>query len=171
MRSLRLPIILIAAIAGFGTAARADEACTPMKWDVTHERALFSGSPRAIAAGQDTGAAPALLPDALYEVALEPQDKVTLAVPPGGRARTQGVFAGLARLQITAAGTYRIALAAPGWIDVLGEHGALAAGEHAGGGCDAPHKIVQFDLPPGEFVLQLSSVGASRIRLTVTRAP
>ena len=171
MRSrLRFLGLMLAGLAGLGTAL-ADEPCTPMKWDVARERALFSGTPRPVAASQEASAAPQLVPDALYELALKPQQQVALSVPPGKKARTDGVFAGLARLHVTAAGTYRISLAAAGWIDVVGATGPLAAADHAGGGCEAPHKVVQFELPAGDLLLQLSSVADPRIRLTLTRAP
>jgi hypothetical protein len=166
----RFMLVSLALVGGIPAAAPAEEPCTPLKWDVARERALFAGAPKLITAAPDASAAPALAQDALYELALKPQDQLILPVA-ARKGPTEGVFAGLARLHVTAPGTYRIALAASGWIEVIGEHGALPAGDHAGGGCEAPHKVVQFDLPAGELLLQLSGVATPQIRLTVTRAP
>ena len=42
------------------------------------------------------------------------------------------------------------------------------AGQH---GCDAPHKVLQYELQAGTFVLQLSGASADHVRVAVTRAP
>src|SRR5580700_3218693 len=105
LRYLGLIAAGMAVWAFLGTAAVAQEPCTPMKWDVAHERALFATAPRSVAAGKEAATAATLLPDTLYELALLPQEQVALPVPPGARARTQGAFAGLARLHLVAPGT------------------------------------------------------------------
>lgn len=165
----RFMLVSLALVAGIPAAA-AEEPCAPLKWDVARERALFAAAPKVITAAPDASAAPPLAQDALYELVLKPQDQVTLPVA-ARKGPTAGVFAGLARLRVAAPGTYRIALASGGWIEIVAEHGALPAGDHAGGGCEAPHKVVQFDLPAGELLLQLSGVATPQIRLTITRAP
>lgn len=38
-------------------------------------------------------------------------------------------------------------------------------------GCEAPHKIVQFDLQPGTYVLQLTGATSQNVRLALTRTP
>jgi hypothetical protein len=78
----------------------------------------------------------------------------------------------LAHLHVPRAGTYRIALDQPGWIDVVGEHGVIPSSDFAGGtACNAPHKLVQFELPAGELLLQLSGVATAAIKLTLTLVP
>ena len=151
--------------------ARAEEGCTPLKWDVARERVLFAGVAKAVAAGGDVAAAPALVPDELYELTLKPQQQLTPAAPLGKKARPEGAFAGIARVHIGSAGVYRVSLALPGWIDVIAEQGVLTSTDFAGGGCGAPHKVVQFALPSGDIVLQLSGVRTDKMPLTVTRAP
>jgi hypothetical protein len=168
----RLLVLLLACIAtDAARLARADEGCSALKWDVTRERALFAGPAKTLTAGRDATAGPRLLPEQLYQLALSPQQQITPAAPLGHKARKEAAFAGLALLNVSIPGNYRISLAGSGWIEVIGEHGVIASNDFAGGGCDAPHKVVQFDLPAGTMVLQLSGVQAASMRLTITRAP
>lgn len=72
-------------------------------------------------------------------------------------------------MHVPTAGTYRIALDQSGWIDVVGEHGAIPSSDFAGGSaCNAPHKLVQFELPAGELSLQLSSVASAAVKIALT---
>ncbi len=148
----------------------AEDPCTAFKWNVTHERALFAGSAESIAAARDKGsAAPRLLPDHLYGLSLLPQEQITLSVPLGKKARFDGAFGGFAHLHVPMAGAYRVALDQSGWIDVVGEHGEIPSSDFAGGSaCHAPRKLVQFELPAGEVLLQLSGVPIATVKLTVT---
>jgi hypothetical protein len=147
----------------------ANDPCAAFKWNVAHERALFAGAAESVAVGRDSGSAPQLLPDHLYGLSLLAQQQLTLSVPLGKKAQFDGAFGGLARLRVPVTGTYRIALDQPGWIDVVGEHGAIASSDFAGGSaCHAPHKLVQFELPAGELLLQLSGVANAVVKLTLT---
>jgi len=153
-------------------AAWADEGCLDFKWDVTHERTLFSGTPSALTAGKDSKSAPLVEANRLYRLKLSPQDEVTFAASPGRRP-SPDTFAGIARLQIPAAGSYRFSIDLPIWIDVVAQGMLVAAedfqGQHA---CGAPHKIVVFELSAGQpLILQLSNAPGEDVLLTVTRAP
>jgi hypothetical protein len=168
----RLLVLLLACIATAAPRlARPAEGCTALKWDVTRERALFAGTAQTLTAGRDATSGPRLLPEQLYELALRPQPEITPAAPLGRKVRKDAAFAGLALLHLRIPGNYRISLAGSGWIEVIGERGVIASNDFAGGGCDAPHKVVQFDLPAGTMVLQLSGVQAASMRLSITRAP
>jgi hypothetical protein len=162
--------LLLAGLLGlWAYPSYADDPCAAFKWNVTHERTLFAGTPESVAAGGDGASAPKLLPDHLYGLTLSPQDRITLSVPLGKKAQFDGAFGGVARLHVPTAGTYRIALDQSGWIDVVGEHGVIPSSDFAGGSaCRAPHKLVQFELPAGELLLQLSGVGNAAVKLTVT---
>jgi hypothetical protein len=53
-------------------------------------------------------------------------------------------------------------------------YGKLAATRDFQGqqGCDAPHKVVEFDLSGAKnYVLQLSASSQASVRVTVTQAP
>jgi hypothetical protein len=156
----------------WAATAHADDPCAGFKWDVAHERALFGGSAQALTAAREAGAAPELAAERLYAISLSSQASVALRVPAGPKSSFDGAFAGFARLDVATPGVYRVSLDQPGWIDLVGAHGAIPAGDFSGQrGCRAPHKVVQFSLPAGEALLQLTGIGDPQVRLTLTRAP
>ena len=81
-----------------------------------------------------------------------------------------GAQAGIVRLAITHAGRYRISLDEPFWVDVVTGSQMLNSQDFQGvPGCNAPHKIVEFDLPAGnELWLQISGAISATLRLSVT---
>ena len=164
--------LLAAALLVVSSAVLADDACAAFTWNVSHERALFATSARELAAGRDAATAPVVDPDRLYDLALAPHDEVHMpAMNRTAHGAGQG-SAGLVRLQITAAGSYRISVGAQMWVDVVSGSMLIASSDFAGQhGCEAPHKIVQYDLQPGTFILQLSGAAADHVKMTVTRPP
>jgi hypothetical protein len=168
-----LSLLMVAIAAAGATQAFADDPCIGFKWDVRREHALFGGAPAALSAGKDLATAPTILAGRLYALQLAPQTAVSFAAAPGRKSASDGAYAGLAVLQLETAGDYRVSVDAPAWIDVAAD-GKLAAVEDYQGlhGCDAPHKIVEFNLASASrFVLQLSGAPKAAIRLTVTLAP
>jgi hypothetical protein len=164
-------VLLVFLSSAHGSAAYADEPCVDFKWDVTQERALFSGPATPLAAGGDAKAAPRMLLNHLYAVTLLPQDKVVFPATPGRKPAAAG-NAGVLTFTLPATGSYRVALDMPVWIDVAANGALVPAkdfqGQHA---CAAPHKIVEFDLKGTRpFFLQLSGAPDS-VRLTLTTAP
>lgn len=168
-RLLSLPFLSVLLL--FGEIASADE-CAGFKWDVRKEQALFAGPSVALPAGKDLASAPVVGTDTLYQLQLLPQATVVFAMSPGKAVAPDGVFAGLASLKLAQPGHhYRVALDLPIWIDVV-TNGKLAPAIDFQGqrGCDAPHKIVEFDLDGAkEVVLQLSGAGNPVIHLSVTK--
>jgi hypothetical protein len=155
-----------------GAAAHAEDPCAGFKWNVAHERALFAGDAQALTSTQDAGSAPGLAPEHLYNISLLPQATLALRVPAGAKSRFGGAFAGFARLNIAVAGLYRVSLDQPGWIDLVGAHGVIASSDFSGQrGCSTPHKVVQFELPAGGILLQLTGITGSHVQLTLTQAP
>jgi hypothetical protein len=171
-RNKALSIVLALATANLVLPAEARDACVDFKWDVSHERALFSGTPAAVTAGTDPKSAPIVTPDRLYALRLAAQERVTFAAGPGKPANPQA-HAGLVTLKIPAAGSYRIAVDLPIWIDVA-SNGSLVAAEDFQGQheCSAPHKIVVFALTHKQpLVLQFSNAASENVLFTVTAAP
>jgi hypothetical protein len=173
VRSKAWVILLALAWAETWVPVRADDSCIDFKWDVTQERALFAAPPTELAAGKDPATAPAVAPNRLYKLRLAAQDQVRFTVPPGKKAPGGPAFAGLATLKIPAPGSYRISLDMPVWIDVAANGMLIAAkdfqGQHA---CNAPHKIVEFELAGTQpFVLQFSNSANDTVSLTVTASP
>jgi hypothetical protein len=80
-------------------------------------------------------------------------------------------YAGLAALQIPASGSYRISIDLPIWLDVAANGRLVPASDYeAEHGCDAPRKIVVFDLDnKRRLMLQLSGSSHAVVRLAVTR--
>jgi hypothetical protein len=152
-----------------GAGVLAAEPCTGSKWDIRRESALFASTALPLAAGKNPDTAPEVGVDRLYRVDLVPQNQVTFAASPGRSTLTDG-YAGVARLTLPTAGIYRVSVDTPLWIDVVG-NGALAPVHDFEGlhGCDAPRKLVEFELSGARsFVLQLSGSGRPSVRLTLT---
>jgi hypothetical protein len=172
LRSIRaLPLAGALLLSVAAAPARADDPCGGFKWDVSKERALFAASAQAQAAGKDGTRAPVVVPDRLYVLRLAAQDQVSFSVPPGKDTPAAGSFAGLVALKIPAAGTYRIAIDLPLWIDVAVSGKLVPAKDYqAQQSCDAPRKVVEFELGNRErLLLQLSGAAKQMVRVTVTR--
>jgi hypothetical protein len=172
-RSKACLILFALACGGGASAAPAGDACLDFKWDVTKERALFAGTPVALAAGKDAMSAPLVVPNRLYGLRLMPQDQVAFSITPARRMPTTAAFAGIAMLKVAVPGSYRVAADLPFWIDVVSS-GTLVQptdfqGQHA---CSAPHKIVEFNLVGKQpFVLQFSDAVTDKVLVTVTPTP
>jgi hypothetical protein len=163
-----LPVLILSGSATVAWAA--DDACTVFKWNITQEHALFTKAPEAVTAGHDLASAPTMKAQQLYELTLAPQDTVKFVAPPGKKSLADGAFAGVVHLKVPAAGSYRISLDAGFWIDVV-SHQKLIDSTDFGGmhGCDAPRKVVIFNLPAGDdLVLQISQAAKDHVRVTLT---
>jgi hypothetical protein len=176
-RILILPSTLLSSTLALGlligaapTRALTDDACAGFKWDVSQERALFGSPALAQPAGKERTSATNIVPNHLYELQLEPQSQVTFSVPPGKKT-ADGSYAGLAALKVPASGSYRFSLDLPFWIDVVINSKLVPAKDYEGQrGCNAPHKIVVFDVDANrKILLQISGASQPVVRLTVTR--
>jgi hypothetical protein len=153
------------------TSAAADS-CDAFTWNVAHERSLFASSPNRLSAGKDASSAPPAIIDRLYELLLSPDTEVHLPVTPGRKSGGQATSAGVVRLQVVRPGLYRVSLSEGDWIEIVHEGAPLPSGDHEGQhGCSAPRKVVQFQLPAGEVLMQLSGAMSASVRLTITSAP
>jgi hypothetical protein len=150
-------------------APASSDACSGYKWEVSAERALFGASAKPITAGKDRASAAEAVANQLFAVTLHPLNEVSFPATPG-RAPPSGSFAGVVALSVPAPGKYRISADVPLWIDVAS--GAILApvldyeGLHD---CNAPRKVVVFDLQAGtDWTLQVSAADRATIRLAVT---
>lgn len=148
------------------------DACTGFKWDVSRERALFATVPAPLAAAADGKAPPSVEPQRLYRLQLAPVAHISFPVAPG-RAPSAGTYGGVLRLTLPSSGLYRIAVDAPLWLDVVGEGRLLAPTDYEGQhSCNAPRKIVEFDLPGARsWLLQLSGAAQAGVGLVIVSAP
>lgn len=124
-----------------------------------------------VRAGASAGAATALMLGTGARASLLPTRAIAYALPPhkpGEAASNGGLFAFTA----PAAGRYRVAIGAAAWIDVVRNGGALAASAHAHGpACSGIRKMVDFDLQPGRYLLQITDKAAPTLALIVIRLP
>ena len=165
-------------VSGFFSCPRhsppAEDPCAAFTWDVTHERTLFGQEAQNLAAGSAAAAAPTLATDRLYQLQLRAQTEVAFATQPGKKLPAEGkTYAGFASLTVATGGIYRIALDQALWVDVISDDSLVQAKDFQGRpGCSAPHKIVEFLLPPGKpITLQFSGGRVSTVKVSVTRSP
>ena len=87
---------------------------------------------------------------------------------PGGSISSGGIFA----FTVPVAGRYRVALGAGAWIDVLsGTTPATSVSHGHGPDCTGVRKMVDFDLKPGRYLLQVAGNASATLPLMVARMP
>jgi len=123
-------------------------------------------------ATQESGLEAAMLtPGRAADVTLHPTRKVNyVAQPekPGGSVAHGGMVA----VAIAEAGIYQISLSSGAWIDVLKDGAPVISSAHAPGPpCSGIRKTVQFPLPPGRAVIQISANADPAIQIMVSRVP
>ena len=116
--------------------------------------------------GHPTGSVPTVGREAT--LALKPARQVDFK-PALGRAAKPGTFGGFFPINIAKAGHYRIALSAGAWADLVrkSERLKLAGHGHAPA-CSGIAKIVEYDLQPGRYWLQLSDAQTPAISVMVS---
>ncbi|MBB4632242.1 homogentisate 1,2-dioxygenase [Sphingosinicella soli] len=103
--------------------------------------------------------------------ALKPTSEVTFTSAPERETKPDS-FGGVLRFETPEAGTWRVSLGAGGWIDVLSGGKPVASIAHGHGpACSGIRKIVDFALPAGTYVLQISNAATNSIDVMVARAP
>ena len=102
---------------------------------------------------------------------LIPTPQIAYAVrpeKPGRSASSGGIFA----FTVPAAGRYRVALGAAAWIDVLSGTTPAASISHGHGpDCTGVRKMVDFDLKPGRYLLQVAGNASATLPLMVGHMP
>ena len=151
-------------------ALAAEDGCGRFSWDVKRELALFGGDATDIAAGSSPASAPSLETDRLYKLTLTPQEGVQLAAKPEKAMLADGASAGLGKFTVPSPGTYRVAVDGPFWIDVVDGSTIVPSTAFQGArGCEAPHKIVEFQLQANrQFFVQLSGATQTEARVSIT---
>lgn len=104
-------------------------------------------------------------------LALLPTPKVAYELrpeKPGGSVS----FGGLARFDVPVAGVWRVALGSGAWVDVVKDGKAQTSTAHGHGPhCSGIRKMVDYDLEPGTYMLQISANGEDRLTVLVTPLP
>ncbi len=125
-------------------------------------------TPDPLLGGANLGAAGKLMAGHSYAATLSEATGVAYAVPPS-KPPVAGSFAGLFTLTVDKAGTYAIALSEGAWIDVAPAAGkALTSVAHSHGpDCTSIHKVVEFTLQPGAYIVQISAALKSPVTIAV----
>ena len=104
---------------------------------------------RLVDAGLETGRA--------VRLALSPTALVSYSAQPGKTASDE-TFGGMATIEISTAGVYRVALGGPAWVDVVRDGAVLPSTAHGHGpDCTDIRKIVDFELSPGRYIVQIAA--------------
>jgi hypothetical protein len=125
--------------------------------------------PSATKAGTNAASATKLTIGTAVAANLMPTPKVTYAMrpeKPGGSVSSGGVF----QFTVDAPGRYRVALGSGAWVDVLsGTTPAISVAHGHGPACSTIRKMVDFDLQPGRYLLQIAGNGTPTLPLMVAR--
>lgn len=106
-----------------------------------------------------TAVAATLLPTPAITYVVRPEK-------PAAPVSKGGVFA----VTIAEPGWYRVALGSAAWVDVLNATTPVKSVAHRHGpACSTIRKIVDFDLKPGRYVLQIAGNGSATLPLMVSR--
>lgn len=143
--------------------AATDAALPPEFAGWTQKRPVVSAARDEAVAGAaltvGAGAAAMLHPTAQVRYAVTPQK-------PGDPASQGGMFS----LIIDRPGAYAVALGSGAWIDVVQGGAEVASAAHSHGPpCSSIHKVVDFDLTPGRYIVQISSNAGPELRIMVIR--
>lgn len=126
-------------------------------------------SPTAMKAGTTLGNATALIPGTAANAALLPTPSVHYPVrpeQPGGSVSHGGLF----RFTVVEAGRYRIALGGPAWIELVHDGKSIASVAHGHGPeCSGIRKMVDFDLKPGIYLVEIAGSGTASLLLMASR--
>lgn len=175
MRGLFLIVTLVSSVSSVPALAQMPEPACASISDANLPRAFMAWAKPAatLDAAQSPQAGRAVVrPGKPVTVRLKPAAQVRLAQPPGQDRRPANPHAGLVALEVPGAGTWQVSASTPVWIEVIGPGGPV---ESTGFGNRAPctgiRKVVDFPLPKGRHLLQLSGNPGPEVRILLSRAP
>lgn len=122
-----------------------------------------------VVAGTNAAGAPLVPLNQGARLTLGDAAAVHFAMAPG-HAPAPGTSGGIVALTIAAAGRYRVALGAGVWVDMVKGGVNLRSIAHSQGpACTGIRKLVDFDLVPGNYLLQLSGNAAPTLAVMVAK--
>jgi hypothetical protein len=171
-----LPVLMIAALFAPGAAGaqHAPDSCVAVS-DSNLPPALAAWAKLPTPAEANAASAPGrpvLEPEQPLALRLRPEAEVQLPHRPGQVRKADNAHSGLVWARVPADGTWRIAASGPVWIDVIGPAGPVASIGHGRmAPCTSIRKVVDFALPAGSWLVQLSGNPGFELRLMLSRAP
>lgn len=158
-----LSILLLLQAASAATPPARPGSCAALPGPMTD-----ASSPTVAASASNAAALP-LGP--AVQATLLPAAAVSLAVPVAKPAAA-GSSAGLFSFAVATAGRYRVSLGAGAWIDVVAAGKAIPSVAHGHGSpCSGVRKMVDFDLTPGGYRLQLVGSATPTIAISIAKLP
>ncbi len=131
------------------TCSTAMDAALPAAWSAWTQ-------PEAVTAAPTPATQPELSLGHAYKVQYAPI--ATVQYPVALNKVVPNSFGGLFMLTIDKTGTYTVALDGDGWIGMVKDGQELRSASHAHGpDCSTIHKLVDFQLDPGHYTLQISN--------------
>lgn len=166
MRGVVLAMVVMT-LAAPAWAQGADPSCkgVAVEWPADLKAWRLAAVPVTAATG--SAAAPSIAPGSPARVTLAPKEGVALAVNPPKPAADK-TYAGTVSFTVPMAGPYRVALDGTAWVDVVMDGKSLDSTSHKHGpNCSGIHKVVDFGLAAGTYVLQLSNSPAATVTVLV----
>ena len=163
------PSLLLALVAA-GCAAPTFAECPAGSTPLPAEYAAWTSARPLISATDANGLDSARFDTAeAFDIRLHPDGAVTYLTLPKG-AGDPASFGGLARFEVKQAGTYRVALGDFAWVDVDRDGKPLNPVSFGHGPeCTAVKKVVDYELEPGTYAIEISGNTAPRLRLMLLR--
>lgn len=113
-------------------------------------------APETVPAAATPATQPEILLGRAYNAPLKAAASVSYSVQP--KKLADGAFGGLFMLTIEKAGIYTIGLDQSGWIDVVRDGKSVrSSGQGHGPDCSTIRKMVDFQLDPGHYTVQISN--------------
>lgn len=177
-RTLAAPFVVALAMAGPALAQdtlpppRPMEAmrgtCADFALNVTAEAEVWQTQAQPVAAAQGPGPLPAVLPSTLSRLSLHPAAQVAFVHPPEQDRSAPERHSGLVSVILPQAGRWRVAASNGVWIDAVQDGALIPSGAfEMQTQCRTPFKVVIYDLPAGEVVLQLNGSPTPEVDLVV----
>jgi hypothetical protein len=161
------PFYALACVAALFIATQASGqepvGCDKFKFPVEREMtALRAPDVKGVASGANVVAVPfagtaRLLPLSAANLPKAPE-----------RLPKSGTFSGFLSVSGISKGTYSISLSDAAWLDVIQQDRFLKPKAHSGvQGCEGVRKVVQFELGPEPFVVQISGAQADHLTIAI----
>ncbi|HWK36564.1 homogentisate 1,2-dioxygenase [Sphingomonas sp.] len=161
---MRMMWVAVAAALTAATPAMAQDAACPQGTVAPPADLAGWSTPGAVNGAASGASARSIAPGRAVRAALLPVAQVDFAPVPD---RVSG-FGGVLAFDVAAAGRYRVALGAGAWIDLVRDGAVLTSVGHGHGpACSGIRKMVDFDLAPGRYLIQLSGAPEAAITAMV----
>ena len=146
--------MLIALLLAQTAAMSAVPACPATPVALPAEYAGWNAGVPVAAAAEPASVGDAMLPVGRgARASLQPAGALKLPVVP----RKTGPYGGLFAFEAASPGRYRVALGAGVWVEVVANGAALTSIAHGHGpACTAVRKVVDYNLKPGRYLLQVT---------------